>query len=67
MEFIVGRVTDLRRGLDYLETRPDIDMTRMGVFAPSAGSTARRDSRRRRNRYRAFVFVGAGLPNHLPE
>ena len=30
-ELIVSRVTDLRRGLDYLETRTDIDMTRVAA------------------------------------
>ena len=37
-EIVINRVTDLRRGLDYLETRTDIDMSRMAGFAPSAGS-----------------------------
>jgi formylglycine-generating enzyme required for sulfatase activity len=37
-EMIVSRVTELRRGLDYLETRPDIDATRIAALAPSAGS-----------------------------
>ncbi len=31
-EIIVNRVTDLRRGLDYLETRTDIDMTRIAAL-----------------------------------
>ena len=39
-EIVVGRVTDLRRGLDYLETRTDIDKARIGVIAPS-GDQAR--------------------------
>jgi eukaryotic-like serine/threonine-protein kinase len=60
-DFIVGRATDLRRGLDYLETRTDIDRTRMAAFAQSAGSLgivlAALETR-----YRAVVFIGTGLP-----
>ena len=61
-EMMVGRVTDLRRGLDYLETRPDIDMTRMAALAPSAGSVLGLVLGALEDRYRAFVFIGAGLP-----
>ena len=61
-EIIIGRVTDLRRSLDYLETRPDIDKTRLAVFAPSAGSVHGLILGALETRYRAFMFVGAGLP-----
>jgi eukaryotic-like serine/threonine-protein kinase len=61
-DIVVNRVTDLRRGLDYLETRPDIDMTRVGVLAPSAGSVLGLILAALETRYRALVFVGAGLP-----
>jgi len=61
-EIIVNRVTDLRRGLDYLETRPDIDMTRVAALAPSAGSVLGLVVGGVETRYRAFVFIGAGLP-----
>ena len=61
-EIIVSRVTDLRRGLDYLETRPDIDMTRVAAYAPSAGSVLGMVLGAVEPRYRAFVFIGAGLP-----
>jgi serine/threonine protein kinase/formylglycine-generating enzyme required for sulfatase activity len=60
-EMIVGRITDLRRGLDYLETRSDIDTSRIAAMAPSAGSALGLIVGAIEPRYRAFVFVGAGL------
>ncbi len=59
---VVRRVTDLRRGLDYLETRTDIDKARIGVIAPSAGSVLGLILAALEDRYRAYVFIGAGLP-----
>jgi cephalosporin-C deacetylase-like acetyl esterase len=61
-EIVAGHVTDLRRGLDYLETRNDIDMTRIGALAPSAGSMLGLILGALETRYRAFVFIGAGIP-----
>jgi hypothetical protein len=59
-ELVIGRVTELRRGLDYLETRTDIDTTRVAALVPSAG-VAGIVLGAVEPRYRAFVFVGAGL------
>jgi formylglycine-generating enzyme required for sulfatase activity/tRNA A-37 threonylcarbamoyl transferase component Bud32 len=64
-EIIIGRVTDLRRGIDYLETRPDVDKTRLAVYAPSAGSVHGLILGAVETRYRAFVFSGAGLPGSI--
>jgi eukaryotic-like serine/threonine-protein kinase len=61
-EMVVNRVTDLRHGLDYLETRGDIDMTRLGAVAPSAGSLLGVILGAIESRYRTFVFIGAGTP-----
>jgi serine/threonine protein kinase/formylglycine-generating enzyme required for sulfatase activity len=61
-ELVVNRVTDLRRGLDYLETRTDIDRTRMAALAPSAGSVLGLILGALETRYRTFVFIGAGIP-----
>jgi serine/threonine protein kinase/formylglycine-generating enzyme required for sulfatase activity len=61
-EIMVRRVTDLRRGLDYLDTRPDIDRGRIAAFAPSAGAVLGVVSAALETRYRAVVFVGAGIP-----
>jgi formylglycine-generating enzyme required for sulfatase activity len=61
-DLVVDRVTDLRRGLDYLATRTDVDMARIAGVAPSAGSVLGLILGALENRYRAFVFIGAGLP-----
>jgi hypothetical protein len=61
-EIVVSRVTDLRRGLDYLATRPDLDATRVAAYAPSAGSILGMAVGALENRYRGVIFVGAGLP-----
>jgi formylglycine-generating enzyme required for sulfatase activity len=61
-EMVVNRVIDLRRGLDYLETRNDVDMTRIAAVAPSAGSTLGLILGALETRYRTLIFIGAGLP-----
>jgi formylglycine-generating enzyme required for sulfatase activity/predicted Ser/Thr protein kinase len=62
VERIVNRVTDLRRGLDYLETRPDLDATRVALIAPSAGAMIGLILASVETRYRAVAMIGAGLP-----
>jgi formylglycine-generating enzyme required for sulfatase activity len=62
LEKIVNRVTDLRRGLDYLETRRDVDAGRVAFFGPSAGAQIGLILAAVETRYRAVVLVGAGLP-----
>jgi pimeloyl-ACP methyl ester carboxylesterase len=61
-DIILSRVTDLRRGLDYLETRRDLDTTRIAAVAPSAGSLLGVILGALETRYRAFIFIGAGIP-----
>jgi hypothetical protein len=61
-ELTIARITDLRRGLDYLETRQDIDSTRIAALAPSAGSILGLVIGAFDQRYRTFIFVGAGIP-----
>ena len=61
-EAIVARITDLRRGLDYLETRADLDRSRIGMIAPSAGAVVALLAGAVEPRYRAIVMIGAGLP-----
>ena len=52
----------MRRGLDYLETRTDIDKERIGFFGPSAGAQIGLILTALEDRYRGIVMVGAGLP-----
>jgi eukaryotic-like serine/threonine-protein kinase len=59
---IAARILDLRRGLDYLATRPDLDRSRVAILAPSAGSALGLILAAIEPRYRAVAMVGAGLP-----
>jgi hypothetical protein len=61
LDEMVGRVTDLRRGLDYLETRPQIDGSRIAVFAPSAGSRVGLIAAAVETRFAAVALMGAGI------
>jgi serine/threonine protein kinase/formylglycine-generating enzyme required for sulfatase activity len=58
---IVNWVTDIRRGLDYIETRSDLDSSRIGFFGPSAGSRTGLVLAAVENRYRSILLMGAGL------
>jgi len=60
-EKIVNRITDVRRGLDYLETRSDIDASRIAFFGPSAGAQIGLILAAVENRYRSVCLLGAGL------
>jgi hypothetical protein len=60
-ELIVNRVTDVRRGLDYLLTRNDIDSHRIAFFGPSAGAQIGLILAAVENRYAAVVLQGAGI------
>jgi formylglycine-generating enzyme required for sulfatase activity len=61
VDYIVSRVTELRRGLDYLQTRPDIDSSRIAFEADSAGTDAGIILCGIDNRYRSVMFVGSGI------
>jgi eukaryotic-like serine/threonine-protein kinase len=62
---VAERILDLRRGVDYLETRPDLDHSRIGVLAPSAGAQIGLILTAIEPRYRAVAMVGAGLPGEM--
>ena len=65
VDFIVERVTELRRGLDYMVTRPEIDRSRIAFEAHSAGTFAGVILVAVEKRYRSVLFVGSGI--HAPE
>jgi formylglycine-generating enzyme required for sulfatase activity len=70
-EQLVQMATDISRGLDYLETRGDIDMSRIAYFGISHGATAKVIFAAVEPRYRAVVLVSGGLrsyyTNDVPE
>ena len=64
---IVNWITDLRRGLDYLETRNDVDVGRIAFFGPSAGARIGLILAAVENRYRSILMVGAGVRKSYAE
>ena len=66
---VVSWVTDIRLGLDYLETRDDIETRKIAFYDVSLTNLALVPAVE--PRYRSVVFVGIGLPklwvNAIPE
>jgi hypothetical protein len=60
VEELAGTFADIRRGLDYLETRNDIDASRIAYFGPSGGNF-KLILPAVETRYRSVVFTGAGV------
>ncbi len=58
---IVEQVSDLRRGLDYLETRSDVDAQRVAYLGVSQGSKLGLIVTAVEPRYRSVVFMGASV------
>jgi formylglycine-generating enzyme required for sulfatase activity/dienelactone hydrolase len=58
---VANWIIDLRRGLDYLETRSDLDATRIAFFGPSAGARMGLYLTAIDSRYRSVCLAGAGL------
>jgi eukaryotic-like serine/threonine-protein kinase len=61
IEYVVTQVTELRRGLDYLQTRKDIDASRIAFMGPSAGSWAGVILTALEPRYKSVLFIGTGI------
>jgi formylglycine-generating enzyme required for sulfatase activity len=61
-EMVVTESIDQRRGLDYLATRPEIDMSKIASFALSAGGT-HIVLRAVETRYRSILILSGGLWN----
>ena len=61
-ELTVNRLIDLRRGVDYLATRPDLDHSRIAFIGWSSGAQLGMILAAIETRYRAVVIMGAGLP-----
>ena len=62
-DLLVNRYTDHRRGLDYLETRNDIDMSRVGFVGVSSGASTGLILAAVETRYRSVFLSASGLPS----
>jgi pimeloyl-ACP methyl ester carboxylesterase len=62
---MVLQATELRRGIDYLETRNDIDMTRLIYIGVSYGAGSRLAFAAVDDRYAAIVLIGAGVDERM--
>ena len=63
-DLMIQQVQDLRRSLDYLETRADVDRERIGFFAISGGSQMALIALAQEARIRAATLAEAGLPRN---
>ncbi len=68
-DWMVEMMTDVQRSVDYLETRPDIDVERLGYFGISWGGYVGPLAVALEGRIRAAVFwvAGFGLASTSPE
>jgi pimeloyl-ACP methyl ester carboxylesterase len=61
----VRHSTELSLGLDYLETRDDIDMDRLAYVGLSWGAGSRATLAAIDDRWDAVIFVGAGIDERV--
>jgi eukaryotic-like serine/threonine-protein kinase len=64
---MVNWITDLRRGLDYLETRDDIDSKKIGFVGPSAGGTVGLILAAVDRRYASVFLAASGVRKHFTQ
>jgi pimeloyl-ACP methyl ester carboxylesterase len=68
---MIEQAIELRMGIDYLETRDDIDMSRLAYAAISRGAASRLAFAAVDERYSAAVLIGGGIDERfrptLPE
>jgi formylglycine-generating enzyme required for sulfatase activity len=64
-DLLVNRYTDHRRGLDYLETRDDIDMSRVAFIGISSGASSGLILAAVESRYRSVFLAAGGLPTYF--
>ena len=62
---MVLHATELRLGLDYLETRTDVDMDRVAYTSVSFGGGSRLPFSAVDDRYSAVVYIGGGIDERV--
>jgi eukaryotic-like serine/threonine-protein kinase len=60
-DYAVAQLTEMRRGLDYLETRPDLDVSKLAFVASSAGTVEGILLTGLESRYRSIVLHGSSI------
>jgi pimeloyl-ACP methyl ester carboxylesterase len=66
-QVVTQRALDVRRALDYLESRSDIDRTRIAFYGLSMGADEGTIVGAVEPRLRTLVLVAAGLDESVPE
>ena len=64
-DLMVLHATEMRRGIDYLETRDDIDRERLAYAGMSFGAGSRLVFAAVDDRFRAVVFIGGGIDERV--
>jgi formylglycine-generating enzyme required for sulfatase activity/dienelactone hydrolase len=64
-DLMVEHATEMRRGIDYLETRDDIDMDRLAYVGLSFGAGSRLGFAGTDERFKAVVFIGGGIDERM--
>jgi pimeloyl-ACP methyl ester carboxylesterase len=64
-DLMVQHATELRLGIDYLETRTDIDMQRLAYLGVSFGAGSRLGFAAIDDRFRSVVLLGAGIDERM--
>ena len=64
-DLMVRHATELRMGVDYLQTRREIDSTRLAYYGFSWGAGSRLVFAGVDDRWRALVLVGAGIDERV--
>ena len=64
-DLMVRHATELRLGLDYLETRPEIDMDKLAYVGQSWGAGSRLLFAALDERFKSVVFIGGGIDETL--
>jgi formylglycine-generating enzyme required for sulfatase activity/tRNA A-37 threonylcarbamoyl transferase component Bud32/pimeloyl-ACP methyl ester carboxylesterase len=64
-DLMVLHATELRRGIDYLETRSEIDMRRLSYVSVSWGAGSRLTLAGVDDRFRAVILIGGGIDERV--
>jgi pimeloyl-ACP methyl ester carboxylesterase len=64
-DLVVLHATEVRLGIDYLETRDDIDMQRLAYVGVSMGAGSRLAFAGVDQRFRSVVLIGAGIDERM--